>query len=158
MMHASEAEDLSFSDKRYGRLIRLAIDLVKYAFASVAALALDYGLLMLLYRALGINYLIAAAIGFSAGLGFVYLLSVCYVFSDCRRFRPGPELLGFLATGLIGLLINEALMRFFVETLCLSVALAKMPSAGLVFTFNFMTRRALLFSPVAAISKDDRAS
>ncbi len=157
MTQAIKAEDLSFNDDRRGRLIRLATDLVKYAFASVAALALDYGLLILLYKVLGVDYLIAAAVGFSAGIGFVYLLSVRYVFCDRRRLRRGPELLGFLVTGLVGLLINEAMMRFFVELLCLPVALAKMPTAGLVFTFNFLARRALLFGPLAGILEGHRA-
>jgi putative flippase GtrA len=151
MTQTADARDLDSERKGYGRYVRLAADLVKYGFASGAALALDYGLLIICYKLLGVNYLLAAAIGFVAGLGLVYLLSVRYVFSDRRRLRPGPELVGFLVTGLIGLLLNEALLSVFVETACMSVALAKIPTAGCVFMFNFTARRALLFSPTAPI-------
>jgi len=131
---------------RYGGL---AADLVKYAFASGAALALDFGVLMAAHKVAGLDYLVAAALGFLSGLALVYALSVRYVFSHRRASRPGVEILGFLLTGVFGLLLNQALMQFFVEGAGLAVALAKVPTAGMVFMFNFLARRALLFSPSA---------
>ncbi len=145
MTHSIDARqflDLS----RYGRLGRLIIDLCKYGAASVLALALDASTLLVLNKGFGVNYLVAAAIGFSAGLALIYILSVRYVFADSRMLHPSREAMGFLVTGLIGLLLNEALMDVFVEFVGLSVALAKVPTAGLVFLFNFTARRALLFS------------
>jgi len=53
---------------------------------------------------------------------------------------------GFVVTGVLGLLLNEALMELFVEHIGLTVAIAKIPTAGAVFLFNFTARRTLLFS------------
>nr|WP_255609502.1 GtrA family protein [Methylosinus sp. Sm6] len=101
---------------------------------------------MLCHEALGISYPIAAAIGFSCGLALVYLSSIWFVFEDRRSIRPGLEFTAFVAIGLAGLLLTEALMHVLVERLGLSPALAKVPTAGFVFLFNFVARRGLLFS------------
>jgi putative flippase GtrA len=141
---------LSILDRsRHGGVGRIFVDLVRYGIASVGALALDAGTMLFLNKALGVNYLVAAAVGFTSGLALVYWLSVRYVFGDIRRLRPSQEILGFLVTGLIGLLLNEILMSMFVERVGLSVALAKIPTAGFVFLFNFSARRVLLFSDAA---------
>lgn len=125
---------------------RILADLVKYGFASAAALAFDVVTLMLLYKLLDVNHLIAAGLGFTAGLALVYVLSVRYVFDDRRRLRARDEIAGFLLTGLAGLALTEGLMHLFVDYACLPVAASKIPTAGLVFLFNFTARRALLFS------------
>jgi putative flippase GtrA len=146
MTQASDGPPLRFAGERYGRFLRGATDLMKYGLASVAALALDYALLLLCHRVGGLNYLIAAAIGFLAGMMLIYLLSIRYVFGDRRRVRPRREFLGFFAIGVIGLLFNEVLLLGFVDQLGLSVASAKLPTAAFVFLFNFAARRSLLFS------------
>jgi putative flippase GtrA len=150
MMQASERP--SRIERRRERLLLLGSDLTKYGLASAAALALDYGLLLFLHTTLGLDYLVAAAIGFLSGLLLVYALSIRYVFGDRRRIQARGEFLGFFVIGLIGLALNEFLMHVFVAQLGLSVALAKIPTAGFVFASNFTARRALLFSRPARIS------
>jgi putative flippase GtrA len=130
------------------RFTRFLRDMIRYAAASVFALALDYGVLMLLTR-LGVGYLEAAAAGFLSGLALIYCLSVRYVFEGRRRGAPRFEMAGFLITGVIGLMLTEALMRLFVERFGLSLSLAKGATAGLVFMFNFLSRRSLLFKTAA---------
>ncbi|PPD46590.1 MAG: hypothetical protein CTY15_00815 [Methylocystis sp.] len=125
---------------------RLLADLMKYGFASAAALALDFSVLMLLYKGLGFNHLAAAAIGFLSGLALVYALSVRFVFRNRRRLGARAEIVGFLLTGVAGLAITEGLMHLFVDYAGIDVGYAKIPTAGLVFLFNFTARRALLFS------------
>ena len=146
---AGAALSAFFYLSRRNGLWRFGSDLVKYGVVSAGALALDAGTLLLLNKAFGVNYLVAAAAGFSAGLALVYSISVRFVFRDSRSLSPSQEMLGFLATGLLGLALNEALMALFVGCFGLSVALAKVPTAGFVFLFNFTARRALLFSPGA---------
>ena len=52
----------------------------------------------------------------------------------------------FALTGLVGLVLTQLLLRWFVDDLGIGYALAKVPTAGLVFSFNFIVRKALLFS------------
>jgi putative flippase GtrA len=105
--------------------------------------------LMLLTKAFGVGYLEAAAAGFLSGLALIYLLSIRYVFEGRRARAPRVEMLGFLVTGVVGLMLTEALMRLFVGELGLSLTLAKAATAGFVFMFNFITRRGLLFKTAA---------
>ncbi len=149
MTQSANARLTALDLSRLGGFRRLGVDLVKYGAVSAGALALDVGTLLVLNKALGVNYLAAAAVGFTAGLALVYALSVRFVFSDHRSLRPSQEMLGFLVTGLFGLLLNEALMELFVEHFALSVAAAKGSTAGFVFLFNFTARRSLLFSAKA---------
>jgi putative flippase GtrA len=128
------------------RAVRLLADLLKYGFASAAALALDFAVLMFCFSILGFDHLVAAALGFLAGLTLVYVLSVRFVFRGRRRLRGRTEFIGFLVTGIAGLALTEALMHLFVDFGALPVALSKVPTAGFVFLFNFAARRALLFS------------
>ncbi len=119
-------------------------ELVLYGLASALALGVDWGLLLLLTK-LGVNYLAASAVGFTSGIGVTYALSVSVVF----RHRPVAdrrrEFIGFLGVGLAGLVLTQGLMALWVEMLRMTPGLAKIPTAGIVFVFNFAVRRALLF-------------
>ena len=118
-------------------------DLWRYGLCS--ALALDWGLLVLLV-ALGMSYLIAATISFSTGMLVAYFGSVRFVFSDRRTHTPLAEAVGFFVIGFLGLGVNDLLLFVFVKLLGIPVGLAKAPTVIGVFTFNFLTRRLLLFS------------
>jgi putative flippase GtrA len=125
--------------------MQFVVDLVKYALCSAAALGLDYGLLLLLTYRLGVNYLVASAISFCAGLCVAYVLSVVFVFDRRRKLSPLQEFIGFAAIGLAGLGLNQLLLLSFVGWAGLSVALAKPFTAVAVFLFNFLLRRSMLF-------------
>lgn len=119
-------------------------ELALYGFASALALGVDGGLLLLLTR-FGVNYLAASGAGFASGIAVTYLLSVSVVF----RHRPiadrRREFIGFLGVGLAGLMLTQGSMALWVEMFRMTPVLAKLPTAGIVFLFNFAVRRALLF-------------
>jgi putative flippase GtrA len=119
-----------------------------YGLASAAALAVDWGLLIVLTD-IGIGYLAASAAGFSAGIGITYLLSISMVFRHRAVVDRRREFIGFFGVGVAGLVLTQLLMALWVERLGLIPGLAKIPTAGLVFVFNFTVRRALLFSAPA---------
>lgn len=128
------------------RLPLLARDLFSYGLASAAALVLDWGLLYVLTSRVGMGYLVAAAIGFCAGMAVTYGLSIFVVFRGRRSTPPATEAMGFMAIGMTGLLVNELLLALFVQAFGLPPVVAKAPTAGCVFLFNFLTRRSLLFA------------
>ena len=118
----------------------------RYLVVSVLALAVDYGLLLSLTSFWHMHYLVAACVGFAAGLLVNYSLSVAFVFRQRRLRDRRLEFLGFFVIGLLGLGLNAALMALFVGGLGWVVALAKIPATAIGFVFNFGVRRALLFS------------
>jgi len=128
---------------------RFAADVIGYGLSSAAALILDFGILILLTRLFHFNYLIAAAVGFLSGLGLVYALCVGLIFRKRRRLSSSRELAGFLATGCAGLLINQVLLYLLVDVGELQVEAAKVLTAGVVFMFNFLSRRLLIFKAAA---------
>ncbi len=119
-------------------------ELALYGLASALALGVDWGLLLILTK-LRVNYLLASGAGFTSGIGVTYILSVSMVF----RHRPVAdrkrEFVGFLGVGLAGLILTQGLMALWVERLHMTPGMAKIPTAGVVFLFNFTVRRALLF-------------
>lgn len=133
-----------------GALRAFAIDAVRYFGVSVAALAVDYGLLVCLHRAFDLHYLVAATLSFLAGLAVAWSLSVVFVFRNRRRLSPWREFLGFAATGLAGLLLTQMLLSALVGGFGVAPEFAKIPVSGVVFAFNFVSRRLLLFTAPAS--------
>jgi putative flippase GtrA len=126
-------------------------DLWRYGLCSALALAIDWGLLVALV-AIGMNYLVAATISFSTGMLVAYFGSVRFVFSDRRTHTPLAEAVGFFVIGFLGLGVNVLLLFIFVKLLGIPVGIAKAPTVVGVFTFNFLTRRLLLFSTISRVS------
>ncbi len=128
------------------RLVILFHETWKYLLVSIAALAVDYALLAALTRLAGVEWQIAAAASFTAGLFVNYALSVGFVFKERRVRSRGLEFAGFFVIGALGLGINELVMKYFVDIIHLDPLLAKVPATGVGFIFNFVARRALLFT------------
>jgi putative flippase GtrA len=126
-------------------------DLWRYGLCSALALAIDWGLLVALV-AFGMNYLVAATISFSTGMLVAYFGSVRFVFFDRRTHTPLAEAVGFFVIGFLGLGVNVLLLFIFVKLLGIPVGIAKAPTVVGVFTFNFLTRRLLLFSAISRVS------
>ncbi len=117
----------------------------RYLIASVAALALDAGLLFVGVKALSLTPWLAGAIAYGAGLVFIYLLSTRWVFANRVVRDPAKEFLVFALLGVVGLVLNS-LTLFVATTIGLALPLAKLLSAGLGFVANFVTRKVLLFA------------
>ena len=128
------------------RLRAFAEEGARYFGASAAALAVDFSTFMGLHRLAGLDYRIAAPIGFSLGLVLIYVLSIRWVFSQRRLKDARAEFVLFAGLGLAGLLLNQAIITVGMEILALPDWASKMASAAIVFSFNFATRKFLLFT------------
>lgn len=125
---------------------RVARELAGYLGCSVLALLLDTAV----YAgalALGWPLALAAALGFIAGVSCAYLCSVKLVFQVRRLQDRSSEFAAFVAIGLAGLMLTEALLWLLVQRLHVAPVTAKLITASLVFFFNFGVRKALLFNP-----------
>lgn len=119
---------------------------VLYGVASVAALAVDYGLLIFLTEYVGFHYLISASISFLVGGLVIYCASILHIFDQRRLSSRSIEITSFMAIGGVGLALNGLLIWAITEGTPISYQLAKLPTAGIVFLFNYVARRSLLFS------------
>jgi putative flippase GtrA len=133
---------VTFSELWGGQLRQFVL----YGAVSVAALALDFGLLIFLTEYVGLYYLVSASISFMAGMLLVYVSSISFIFHERRLANKSLELTSFAAIGIAGLVLNGLLLWCITTGTPLSYQLAKVPTAGIVFLFNYFARRNLLFS------------
>jgi putative flippase GtrA len=129
--------------KDYGRT---ADEGLRYLVASAFALAVDFGLYVALIRLADVNYLVAAPLGFACGLATIYLFSVRWVFSYRRVADRRAEFALFAAIGLAGMALNQVIIYVAVQWMPGAYEIAKLMSAGMVFCFNFASRKLLLFT------------
>ncbi len=122
-----------------------AREFIRYFTASLIALAVDFAALAYLTSAVGIDYLISAAIAFFLGLVTVYTLSVLWVF-DRRSLRtPLVEFFLFAVIGAAGLLLNEMVLWLLTGVFGTFYLISKCVSVIFVFTWNYIARKFLLF-------------
>jgi putative flippase GtrA len=117
-----------------------------YLLASAVALGVDFGLSVALIRWVGTPYQVAAAVGFLSGLLTVYALSTSWVFGERAVQSRFQEFLIFSAIGIVGLLLNAFILYLGVTVMKYKFEYAKGMSVAIVFSFNFIMRKALLFT------------
>lgn len=125
------------------RLTRFVGDFVKYFGVALIGFVVDFGLLTLTTSVFGWFYLIGSTVGFIGGLVVTYLLSERYVFSNPRITSPTTRFLVFAVIGLIGLIILNVLMWWLTSILGIFYVLSKVLATVVVYTWNFLARRAL---------------
>lgn len=133
-----------------GRLRGFLTDAMGYFGASAVALCVDYGALIGLHRGAGLHYLLAATLSFTAGLAVAWRLSAVLVFRGRRRLSRRREIVGFVLSGLAGLVLTQVALAALVGGFGLTAELAKIPVAGGVFAFNFLSRRTLFAAAARA--------
>jgi putative flippase GtrA len=126
--------------------VHVADEGVRYLAASALALAIDFGIYIGLIRVADVHYLIAAPLGFALGLASIYLLSTRWVFRERRLADRRTEFALFALVGLAGMALNQMVLFAAVQWLAASFEVAKVISAGMVFSFNFALRKLLLFT------------
>ena len=104
----------------------------------------DALVLRLCEHGFGLDYRLAAAIGFLFGVTVNYILSGLLSFAG-KKARVGKtaELIIFLTISLIGLGLTELLMIFFTECVGLHYMLSKVIAAALVLIWNYLAKKVL---------------
>ena len=116
-----------------------------YATASGCALIVDMAILWALVHFLSWNYLAAATTSFLAGAEVAYEISIRLAFRQHRLKDRRAELVTFVAIGIVGLVVNAAVMFVSVKYFGLHYLIAKCVAAGFTFMCNFIARRQILF-------------
>lgn len=127
------------------KLKKLSEEYFKYCLIGVLVTGLDFFILTVEVELLHIYYLIAASISYSIAAVVHYFLSADYVFSDSATKKGFYEFFVFLLLGVIGLLLYELFMWLFVNFGHIHYLIAKIFSTGVTFSFNFFSRKYILF-------------
>lgn len=119
--------------------------MVKYGIASVLALGVDLGLLLLLIHVFKVNYLVAASIAFCVGLIVNFAVSHNRIFKNQRIKNNVYNFAAFTAIGVIGLCVNAVILWVCFDIMNLSLIVSKCISVVIVFFWNFLGRRQFLY-------------
>lgn len=119
---------------------------LRYATIGGIAFVVDFVTLLAFTEWVGLHYLVAATIGFLAGLLVNYGLAVRWVFDYRRLADRRVEFILFGVVGIAGLVLNNASLFVLAGLAGLDYRVAKLITAALVLAFNFSVRRAMLFS------------
>lgn len=132
---------------------RLLKEYYRYIIVGLFITALDFSMIafqkeIILSRIAPNNIhcvLIAVGISYSVACSIQYLLSVKYIFVESKATENIKSFIGFFMIGVIGLIILEYLMSYFVGILAINLYVAKVFATGIIFSFNFVTKRFLIF-------------
>lgn len=135
---------------------KLFAQLMKFGVVGVIAFVIDFGILNLLVGHLHMNNVVAATISFTIALCFNYLASMRFVFKHREDMARWMEMLIFVVSSVIGLLINDAIIGLSTATLpadaihtdharyVLLTNIGKIVATVVVAVWNFVIRKWLL--------------
>ncbi len=121
---------------------KLINQILKFGVVGGIAFVIDYGILFLLAKVIGLNELISAAISFIVSLTFNYFLSTKWVF-DAKKQTP-KEVIIFVLLSVVGLGINEVLIYLGIKKLGIDVMIVKLFATAIVMVYNFITRKLII--------------
>ena len=122
------------------------IQLFRYCFSGGIAFVVDFSILLLLTEYFAVHYLLAASLGFLAGLIITYMLSINWIFDERKIDKKTVEITIFAIIGVVGLLLTSAFMLFFTSVLLLHYLFSKILTTGIVMGWNFVAKKFILFS------------
>jgi len=134
----------------YGKTDLLTGQALRYLVVGLVALGVDVTLLVLLTESAGLHYLLSAALAFLCGLIVNYVLSIAWVFKYRSMSDKRVEFVVFAMVGIAGLGLLELMMWSMTELAGVNYLISKAGATVLVFSWNFLGRRFLLFRPPAA--------
>lgn len=121
---------------------KLINQILKFGVVGGIAFVIDYGILFLLAKVIGLNELLSAAISFIVSLTFNYFLSTKWVF-EAKKQTP-KEVIIFVLLSVVGLGINELLIYLGTKKLGIDVMIVKLFATAIVMVYNFITRKLII--------------
>lgn len=126
-------------------MTRLLKEYYKYCLVGVLITGLDFAMLAFQVEICKLYYLLAACISYVIASALHYVLSAKYVFTKSEAKKSLKAFGIFALLGAIGLALFEGLMFYFVDFLKIYYLFAKIFATGIIFSFNFATRKMFLF-------------
>lgn len=137
-----------------GETDNAAVQLFRYALVGGLAFVVDFGSLVTLTEFGRLPYLWSAAFAFVLGLLTNYVISVTWVFDKRAVKNRQVEFIIFGLLGVLGLGINELSMFVLTNIIGFHYLVSKLVSTAMTFSWNYLSRKVLLFSFAAKDSEE----
>lgn len=122
----------------------IVLQIFRALMVGTIAFIVDAGILWY-FSLLGLHYLICTVFGFLAGVSVNYIMSVKFVFKDNSSISRKAEIALYVILGILGLGLTIIFMWFFTEIIGLFFMISRSIAAVLVFAFNFLSRKIILY-------------
>jgi len=123
----------------------MSVEFIKYIIFGAITFVLDVTILIALVDLFNCNYLISNTISVAFGICFGYFMSIKYIFGYRKFKNIKTEFSIFTLLCLIGIIINDSLLYFFVEVGGFHYIASKIMAAGMVFVANYLMKKRVLF-------------
>lgn len=124
-------------------VIKLMLQLIKFAIVGVIAAFLDVGVLVFLKEILNVDVLISSAVSFLASVTVNYLLSMSFVFKGKKQSKI-KEFIIFVILSIGGLGLNQLILWAGVKFTAIHYLVVKFLAMVIVPIYNFITRKIFL--------------
>ena len=122
------------------------VQLFRSLVMAIVAFAVDFLAMVALTEIGSMWYLTSAAFGFVMGLLVNYYLSICWTFSKRRVDSAWREFFIFTIIGVLGLGFLEIIIWGCTEQLGIHYMISKIIATVVVFFWNFLLRKIVLFT------------
>ena len=133
--------------QKYKSSIKIdSVEFIKYFFASILALAVDYGCYWILTFNRILNLPQAAVVGYSVGLAVAYFLIADRVFQGgWLKNKKNYEALLFITSGLLGIALTYITVALFVLSFGQRAHQSKLAATAVSFICVYMFRKKFVF-------------
>ena len=122
----------------------LSKQIFKFIIVGGCCACLEFIIFNILIAYFGINYLIANVISIVIAVSINYMLSRAFVFEK-SRYSKRNEFLSFALFSVLAIVLNQIILWFLFTVIHLDVRLAKALAIFLVASFNFITKKYIVF-------------
>lgn len=122
---------------------KLSKEIYRFLITGILAFAIDYSLLYIFTEYFKIHVLVSSTLSFFISLVINYILSTKWVFQTKKDTK---EFIFFVIFSVIGLLINQVIMKIGIYNFKCPYMIVKVFATGIVMVYNFITRKFLLFT------------
>ncbi|MCI8597306.1 MAG: GtrA family protein [Lachnospiraceae bacterium] len=124
---------------------KLMTQIIKFGAVGFLCFFIDYGIMVALVELAGFQELIASGCSFTVSVVVNYILSVTIVFDADKDANKAAQFLVFVILSLIGLGINQLIMKMGISWLeqymNRAYMVVKIFATGVVMVYNFITRK-----------------
>ncbi len=129
-----------------GNAETLRHQIFRYAIGGQVSTLVDFLVLIFLTDTLGVHYMLSVVTAFAASVLVSYFFNIYWVFHKRKYDKQHHEIFLFFSISVVGLLLTSFFMYFFTEKVEMFYLHSKVISASIVFVWNFMARKYLLFN------------
>lgn len=124
----------------------LLLQFFRYGFVGGIATICDWGVLFALTEWIHLYYLVSSVGAFIAGLSVNFALSKKFVFANEKnKHSLSTEFAVYGIIGVIGLFLTMGIMFILTEKLSIHYMISKIISTVIVFVWNFVGRKIVLY-------------